>query len=142
MNGQRTDEASVINTAIDLGSNSFHMLVVRVVDDEIHVVDKIRKRVRLAAGLTAARMLEPHVRQRALKCLRNFGQRLVDIPVENVRVCATNTFRKLADGEAFTRAAETALGYPIDIISGQEEARLVYRGVCENLESDTRRRLW
>ncbi|MGC6415771.1 MAG: exopolyphosphatase [Bradymonadia bacterium] len=127
--------------AIDLGSNSFHMLVVRVVDDEIHVVDKIRKRVRLAAGLTAARMLEPHVRQRALKCLRNFGQRLVDIPVENVRACATNTFRKLADGEAFTRAAETALGYPIDIISGQEEARLVYRGVCENLESDTRRRL-
>jgi len=87
--------------AVDLGSNSFHLLIVLELDGELHVVDKLNERVRLAAGLMDDRQLDPVVRTRALDCLRTFGQRLGDVPAENIRVCGTNTFRKMIDADAF-----------------------------------------
>jgi exopolyphosphatase / guanosine-5'-triphosphate,3'-diphosphate pyrophosphatase len=86
--------------------------------------------VRLAEGLDAQRGLTPEVRQRALECLARFGQRLRDIPPQRVRAIATNTVRQLANPEAFLMPAETALGHAIEVVSGREEARLVYLGVA------------
>jgi exopolyphosphatase / guanosine-5'-triphosphate,3'-diphosphate pyrophosphatase len=116
--------------AIDLGSNSFHMVVARYVLGQLRTVDRLREMVRLAEGLDAQRGLTPEVRQRALACLARFGQRLRDIPPQRVRAIATNTVRQLANPEAFLMPAETALGHAIEVVSGREEARLVYLGVA------------
>jgi exopolyphosphatase/guanosine-5'-triphosphate,3'-diphosphate pyrophosphatase len=116
--------------AIDLGSNSFHMVVARYVLGQLRTVDRLREMVRLAEGLDARRGLTPEVRDRALACLARFGQRLRDIPPQRVRAIATNTVRQLANPEAFLVPAETALGHAIEVVSGREEARLVYLGVA------------
>jgi exopolyphosphatase/guanosine-5'-triphosphate,3'-diphosphate pyrophosphatase len=116
--------------AIDLGSNSFHMVVARYVLGQLRTVDRLREMVRLAEGLDERRGLTPEVRQRALACLSRFGQRLRDIPPQRVRAVATNTVRQLANPEAFLMPAETALGHAIEVVSGREEARLVYLGVA------------
>ena len=116
--------------AIDLGSNSFHMVVSRYVLGQLRTVDRIREMVRLAEGLDGKGGLRADVRQRALECLSRFGQRLRDIPPQRVRAVATNTVRKLAAPQAFLVPAETALGHAIEIISGREEARLIYLGVA------------
>ena len=89
--------------AIDLGSNSFHLLVVQDRGDEVLVVDKMRERVRLAAGLTKQNRLRASVRSAALDCLEVFGQRIADIPDEYVRVVGTNTLRKLGRGGGFLK---------------------------------------
>ena len=127
--------------AVDLGSNSFHLLIVLELDGELHVVDKLNERVRLAAGLMDDRQLDPVVRTRALDCLRTFGQRLGDVPAENIRVCGTNTFRKMIDADAFMAEAQTAVGHDIEVISGLEEARLVYQGVVNDVQDDVSKRL-
>ncbi|MEO6264923.1 MAG: exopolyphosphatase [Luteimonas sp.] len=116
--------------AIDLGSNSFHMVVARYVLGQLRVVDRLREMVRLAEGLDDKRGLRPEVRQRALECLSRFGQRLGDIPPQRVRAIATNTVRQLAAPQGFLVPAETALGHAIEVVSGREEARLVYLGVA------------
>jgi len=111
--------------AIDLGSNSFHMVVARYVLGQLRTVDRLREMVRLAEGLDPKGGLHPDVRLRALECLARFGQRLRDIPAQRVRAIATNTVRQLANPEAFLIPAETALGHAIEVVSGREEARLV-----------------
>ena len=116
--------------AIDIGSNSFHMVVARYVLGQLRTVDRLREMVRLAEGLDEKRGLRPEVRQRALECLSRFGQRLRDIPPHRVRAVATNTVRQLALPQAFLMPAETALGHAIEVVSGREEARLVYLGVA------------
>jgi exopolyphosphatase/guanosine-5'-triphosphate,3'-diphosphate pyrophosphatase len=116
--------------AIDLGSNSFHMVVARYVLGQLRTVDRIREMVRLAEGLDGNGGLAPDVRQRALECLSRFGQRLRDIPPQRVRAVATNTVRALAAPQTFLMPAETALGHAIEIVSGREEARLIYLGVA------------
>ncbi|MEO5566554.1 MAG: Ppx/GppA phosphatase family protein [Luteimonas sp.] len=116
--------------AIDLGSNSFHMVVSRYVLGQLRTVDRLREMVRLAEGLDENGGLRADVRQRALDCLLRFGQRLRDIPSQRVRAVATNTVRKLAAPQLFLVPAETALGHPIEVISGREEARLIYLGVA------------
>ena len=116
--------------AIDLGSNSFHMVVARYVLGQLRTVDRLREMVRLAEGLDDKRGLRPEVRQRALECLSRFGQRLRDIPPQRIRAVATNTVRQLAAPQSFLMPAETALGHAIEVVSGREEARLVYLGVA------------
>jgi exopolyphosphatase/guanosine-5'-triphosphate,3'-diphosphate pyrophosphatase len=116
--------------AIDLGSNSFHLVVARYVLGQLRVVDRLREMVRLAEGLDGRRELRPEVHQRALACLSRFGQRLRDIPPQRVRAIATNTVRQLAAPQSFLVPAETALGHAIEVVSGREEARLVYLGVA------------
>lgn len=127
--------------AIDLGSNSFHMIVAAVDGDSVRVVDKVRERVRIAAGLTGKRKLARAARERAIACLERFGERLQGIPAERVRAAGTNTLRQARNAREFLTDAEAALGHPIEIISGREEARLVYLGVAHDLADDSGRRL-
>ncbi|WP_420467400.1 exopolyphosphatase [Panacagrimonas sp.] len=134
------DPSSVV-AAVDLGSNSFHMLVARAHGSELQVIDRLREPVRLAAGLDPDRRLTADSQQRALACLQRFGQRLRNLPPERVRAVGTNTLRKLKRGADFHAAAEVALGHGIEIISGVEEARLVYGGVTHGMGLADPRRL-
>jgi len=117
--------------AVDLGSNSFHMLVARREHGELRVLDRIREMVRLGGGLDRNGNLDPEVRQRALACLSRFGQRLRGIPANNLRAVGTHTFRRLKKADEFLLEVENALECPVDIIAGREEARLVYLGVSQ-----------
>lgn len=126
--------------AIDLGSNSFHMIVVNIVDGQIQVIDQIKEMVRLGEGLTEEKSLQPHVRLRALACLERFGQRLRNMPEGAVRAVGTNTLRQIRDS-SFLKAAQLALGHPIEVIAGREEARLVYLGVAHGLATGRGHRL-
>jgi len=119
--------------AVDLGSNSFHMLVARAEHGEMRVIDRIKEMVRLRGGLDENGNLDLATRENALMCLARFGQRLAGIPASNIRAVGTQTFRKLRHPAAFMVVAETALGCPIDIVSGREEARLVYTGVSQGM---------
>ena len=116
--------------AIDLGSNSFHMVLAQHMLGQLRVVDRLRETVRMADGLDEKGGLDKQARQRALDCLARFGQRLRGVPRLHVRALATNTVRRLRDPQAFLRAAEAALGHPIEVVSGREEARLIYLGVA------------
>ena len=116
--------------AVDLGSNSFHMVVARHVLGQLRVVDRLRETVRLAEGLDGKGGLHPEPQQRAMDCLARFGQRVHDIPTRQVRAIATNTVRALRDPQQFLLPAEAALGHGIEVVSGREEARLIYLGVA------------
>ncbi|RNF85454.1 exopolyphosphatase [Montanilutibacter psychrotolerans] len=116
--------------AVDLGSNSFHMVVASYVLGQLRVVDRLRETVRMAEGLDRRGGLDPEFRQRALDCLSRFGQRLRDIPPQRVRAIATNTVRRLAAPQSFLMPAESALGHAIEVVAGREEARLIYLGVA------------
>ncbi len=127
--------------AVDLGSNSFRLQVARVVEDQIYPLDSLREPVRLASGLTDSKELDAAAQQRALACLKRFNERLRDLPREAVRAVGTNTFRVAKNARAFLKAAEAALGFPIEIIAGREEARLIYLGVAHGLPPSPARRL-
>jgi exopolyphosphatase/guanosine-5'-triphosphate,3'-diphosphate pyrophosphatase len=127
--------------AVDLGSNSFHMIVARVRDGEMHVLDRLREPVRLASGLDHRGHLDEASIERALACLERFGQRVRDLPEGSVRAVGTNTLRKARMAEGFQERAGEALGHPIEIIGGREEARLIYLGVAHSLADDGGRRL-
>jgi len=116
--------------AIDIGSNSFHMVIARYTLGQLRVVDRLRETVRMADGLDGKGGLSSEARQRALECLARFGQRIRDIPSHRVRALATNTVRQLRSPHAFLMPAETALGHAIEVVSGREEARLIYLGVA------------
>ncbi|MCC7635954.1 exopolyphosphatase [Stenotrophomonas rhizophila] len=116
--------------AIDLGSNSFHMVIARYTLGQLRVVDRLRETVRMADGLDGKGGLSADARQRALECLARFGQRIHAIPPVRVRALATNTVRQLRSPQAFLMPAETALGHAIEVVSGREEARLIYLGVA------------
>ena len=135
------DAPSEFVAAIDLGSNSFHMVVGQEVGGRIRVVDRMKEMVRLAAGLNADNELEPDAAERALGALRRFGQRLRDVPPGSVRAVGTNTLRKAQNSDAFLQQAETALGHPIEIIAGREEARIIYLGVAHNSADVAEQRL-
>jgi exopolyphosphatase / guanosine-5'-triphosphate,3'-diphosphate pyrophosphatase len=116
--------------AIDLGSNSFHMVVAKVVLGQLRIIDRLRETVRLAEGLDGQGGLSDAARQRAVECLSRFGERIRDLPQHRVRAIATNTVRALREPRAFLAAAEASLGHPIEVVSGREEARLIYHGVA------------
>ncbi len=118
--------------AIDLGSNSFHMIVARLADGHLQVVDRLREMVQLAAGLDKKHRLSEPAQARALDCLARFGQRLRHIPGSRVRVVGTNTLRQARNGQDFVAKAEAVLGHPVEVVSGMEEARLIYLGVAHN----------
>ena len=129
------DEPAGVLAAVDLGSNSFHMLVARTHGGHPSIVDRLREMVRLASGLDQQGNLDDASQERALACLRRFGQRLRDMDARRVRVVGTNTLRRARNAEAFLAKAEEALGHPVEVISGMEEARLVYLGVSHYLDS-------
>jgi exopolyphosphatase / guanosine-5'-triphosphate,3'-diphosphate pyrophosphatase len=129
------DVAAEIMAAVDLGSNSFHMVLARFQHEQLSIVDRLREMVSLASGLTATGYLDDASQERALTCLRRFGQRLRDMHADQVRVVGTNTLRKARNSSAFLLAAEEALGQPVEVISGMEEARLIYLGVSHHTDS-------
>lgn len=127
--------------AVDLGSNSFHMIIARVVEGGLHTLDRMREMVRLGGGLDAHGNLDHASRMRAIACLERFGQRLSGMPVGSVRAVGTNTLRRAHNSHAFLRQAREALGHPIEIIAGREEARLIYLGVSHSLPDTPDNRL-
>lgn len=127
--------------AVDLGSNSFHMLVARATGSELQIIDRLREPIRLAAGLNAEKRLDLEAQTRALACLQRFGQRLRQLRAQHVRAVGTNTMRRMKGGKEFLAAAEAALGHSIEIIAGAEEARLVYGGVTHGMGRENPRRL-
>lgn len=135
------DEPPETVAAVDLGSNSFHMIVARISDGNFQVVDKLREMVRLGGGLDKDRNLTPEAQERALACLERFGQRVSTLPPGSVRAVGTNTLRQVRRSSDFIKRAEQALGHPIEVIAGREEARLVYLGVAHGFATDNERRL-
>ena len=127
--------------AVDLGSNSFRLEIGRVVDGQILRVDYLKEAVRQGGDLDEDRNLKPQAFERGLKCLARFGERLKGFPVEHVRAVATQTLREATNSEDFIKQAQKALGYPIEIISGVEEARLIYQGVSRMLPQSDEKRL-
>jgi exopolyphosphatase/guanosine-5'-triphosphate,3'-diphosphate pyrophosphatase len=121
--------------AVDLGSNSFHLIVAHHGDDRLRILDRIRERVALAAGLNTDGSLDDAARRRAIDCLGRIAERLRSIPATNIRVVGTNTFRKIRDGGVLLRDAEEAMGHTIEVLGGAEEARLVYLGVRHEVGS-------
>jgi exopolyphosphatase/guanosine-5'-triphosphate,3'-diphosphate pyrophosphatase len=126
---------------VDLGSNSFHMIVARHAEGRLIVMDRLRETVRLAAGLDENGHLSRDAVARAIACLERFGQRLTDMRAASVRAVGTNTLRKEHRKQGFLERARAALGHPIEIISGIEEARLIYQGVAHTMPSEPGRRL-
>ncbi|WP_024461989.1 Ppx/GppA phosphatase family protein [Marinimicrobium sp. LS-A18] len=127
--------------AIDLGSNSFHMIVARWENDQLTLLDKLRDPVRLGWGLTEDGRLDDEARDRAMACLDRFGERLRDYPSRSVRIVGTKTLRSIEDSRAFLSDAQSRLGHPVEIISGEEEARLVYLGVAHCIAPGEGRRM-
>ncbi|HKD54437.1 MAG TPA: exopolyphosphatase [Steroidobacteraceae bacterium] len=127
--------------AVDLGSNSFHMVVARYSHGQLVIIDRLREMVRLAAGVAENGRIDKDVAARALACLQRFGQRLRDMHADSVRVVGTNALRLAHKKQAFLERAREALGHPIEIISGMEEARLIYSGVAHTMPTEPGRRL-
>lgn len=127
--------------ALDLGSNSFHLLVVRDLPDGIQVIDRHREMVRLGRNLGAQNLIAKESMSRALSTLERISQRIRDLPHHNVRVVGTNALRKAKNSTEFIGKANDVIGHEIEIISGFEEARLIYLGVAHSLEDNADRRL-
>jgi len=127
--------------AVDLGSNSFHMVVARYSHGQLVILDRLREMVRLAAGMGDSGRLDDTATERALRCLERFGQRLRAVRADSVRVVGTNALRRAKRKRWFLERARAALGHPIEIISGLEEARLIYSGVAHTSPMSPDKRL-
>ncbi len=127
--------------AVDLGSNSFRLQVARVVQGQVYPLDGLKESVRLAAGLTADKLLDQAAQQRGVEALRRFGERLRGFPPGAVRAVGTNTLRVAKNASEFLLKANEALGFPIEVIAGREEARLIYVGVGHTLPDPSRQQL-
>ena len=127
--------------AIDIGSNSFHLTIDREVQGELQLIDRMGEKVQLASGLDDRNFLSDESIARGLRCLELFAQRLRGIPLDAVRVVGTNTLRAAHNRQQFIDQAEHILGAPVEVISGREEARLIYLGVAHSFSDDEERRL-
>lgn len=127
--------------AVDLGSNSFHCQIARVAGDQFFPLDSLREPVRLGAGLGKDKKLDDESQERALACLARFGERLRGLDPHGVRAIGTNTLRVAKNSKQFLRRARTALGFPIEVVAGREEARLIYLGVSHSLPASRDKRL-
>ncbi|WP_439830212.1 exopolyphosphatase [Aeromonas caviae] len=116
--------------AVDLGSNSFHMVIARLTEGRMQIIDRIKERVRLAEGMDEQRRMSPEAMARGLDCLALFAERLTNIKPDQIRIAGTYTLRRASNARDFVREAAKVLNHPIEIISGQEEARLIYQGVA------------
>ena len=139
----KTSDPPVLSdiAAVDLGSNSFRLQMARVDEGELFMHDSLREMVRLGAGLGKDKMLSQEAIQRAVDCLRRFGERLRGLDPHGVRVVATNTFRVAKNASELLSRAQEALGFPIEIIAGREEARMIFVGVSRSLPPSDSKRL-
>lgn len=134
-------EKSELYAAVDLGSNSFHLIIAEISNNQMHVIDSHKDMVRLANGLDDKGNLSDDKMDQAIDSLEKIGQRIQHIPKSHVRVVGTNTLRKAKNSHIFMSKASQALGKPIEIISGREEARILYLGVAHSLASHQGKRL-
>jgi exopolyphosphatase/guanosine-5'-triphosphate,3'-diphosphate pyrophosphatase len=116
--------------AIDIGSNSFRLEIGQMQHGRYRRIDYLKDTVRLGAGLDANGFLQEEAAQRGLHCLQRFAQRLAGFQPTQVRAVATQTLREARNRNAYLERAQQALGYPVEVISGREEARLIYAGVA------------
>lgn len=130
---------SPLYAVVDLGSNSFHMLLTRQLADSVQVVDKVKRKVRLAAGLSAEYILSEQAMAKGLECLSFFAERLQDIPKENIRIVATATLRLAHNRADFIAKAERVLGHKVTLLSGIAEAKHIYLGVAHTSYSADKR---
>lgn len=135
----KPDEKPQEVVAIDLGSNSFHLIIARIVNGSLQVLGRLKQRVHIADGLDDNKMLSQEAINRGLACLSMFAERLQGYPAENVRIVATHTLRSAKNSTQFLEQAAKIIPYPIEIISGQEEARLIYLGVAHTQPEKGRR---
>ncbi len=133
------DQSTIV--AVDLGSNSFHCQIARVTGDQFFPLDSLREPVRLGAGLGKDKKLDEESQERALACLARFGERLRGLDRHAVRAIGTNTLRVAKNAKPFLRKARAALGFPIEVVAGREEARLIYLGVSHSLPASREKRL-
>lgn len=125
---------------LDLGSNSFHMVVAKVEsNDNILIIDRLKQHVRLAAGLDAHKQLSPETIKKALLFLKQLHERLEDFQVGHVRIVGTDTLRKARNGAILLQKAQEIMGYPIEVISGIEEARLIYRAISDDQDAPAKK---
>jgi len=136
-----SEQKKNVFAAIDLGSNSFHLIVTEVKNDQLLIIDRMKEMVRLASGLNDKGELSEEAQKKELDCLARFGQRLKNIPAENIRIVGTNTLRKAKNGAHFIALAEESLNHSIEVIAGREEARLIYLGVAHSQSENTENRL-
>jgi exopolyphosphatase/guanosine-5'-triphosphate,3'-diphosphate pyrophosphatase len=127
--------------AIDLGSNSFHMVLARVDQGEIRILERLGEKVQLAAGIDEQRLLNEEAMQRGLDCLGRFAQLICGLPQGAVRIVGTNALRIARNRKVFIRRAEALLGHPVDVVAGLEEARLIYLGVSHTFPDTPGKRL-
>ena len=126
--------------ALDLGSNSFHLVIARIVAHSVQTLHKVKLRVRLAEGLDKNNLLDDDAMARGIQALESFADSLKGFSPDTVRIVATNTLRKATNAKSFIKQARSVLPYPIEVIAGIEEARLIYQGVAHTVE-DTGQRL-
>lgn len=127
-------------SVLDLGSNSFHMVVAKIEsNDNILIVDRLKEHVRLAAGLNNQKILSEETIEKGLLFLRQMRERLEGFHVDHVRIVGTDTLRKAKNGAIFLKKAKEIMGHPIDIISGLEEARLIYKAVSDDQEAPSKK---
>jgi len=136
-----SDSQDQVIATVDLGSNSFHMVIARVMHGEVRILDKLGEKVQLAAGLTKDKKLDEDSQKRALDCLSRFAERVKKMAPQAVWVVGTNTLRVAKNSQSFIQRAEHIIGHPISIVSGREEARLIYLGVSHTLADDLGNRL-
>jgi exopolyphosphatase/guanosine-5'-triphosphate,3'-diphosphate pyrophosphatase len=127
--------------AVDLGSNSFRLEIGRIDHGEFHRTEYLKETVRQGGGLDESRNLTPQAMQSGWDCLARFGERLAGFKSSEVRAVATQTLREARNRDTFLLRANEALGFPINVISGREEARLIYQGVAQMLPTTEERRL-
>ncbi len=131
-----------IVAAIDLGSNSFHMIVARLEESgTLSIIDRLQENVRLGGGLDKNGIIDESAQNRAFECLESFAQRIHGLPQSAVRIAGTNTLRIAKNARSFVKKAEKILNHPIEIIEGREEARLIYLGVAHGLATKKGKRL-
>ncbi len=134
-------QTGTLLAAVDLGSNSFRLEIGRHEHGQIHRTEYLKETVRQGSGLDEARNLTPEAMQRGWDCLARFGERLAGFRKSQVRAVATQTLREARNRDVFLARAHQVLGFPIDVISGREEARLIYQGVAHLLPQSDERRL-
>ncbi|MEW5885905.1 MAG: exopolyphosphatase, partial [Pseudomonadota bacterium] len=131
--------AAGLLAAVDLGSNSFRLEIGQITHGQYRRIDYLKETVRLGGGLDANGLLTDAAAQRGLDCLQRFASRLAGFRPAQVRAVATQTLREARNRDAFLLRAQGALGHPIEVVSGREEARLIYAGVAHLQPSPTQR---
>lgn len=124
---------------VDLGSNSFHLLIARIVNNEVVVVDKIKRKVRLASGLNKQHQLSEAIISDGLDCLKIFSQYLSSVPLQNISIVATATLRIAINRDEFLTKANKILPLPINLLSGKQEAATIFNGVAHTSNNHKKR---